>query len=108
MIRIIKGKPLPPKVRARVNQHPLGIAAHLLHPIGFAITVGALFVMFTAIAASAVAPIDTTTTVLTAAGTAFAGAALISQGDSLYRRVVKAELDETAPTYFPGPVTEKP
>lgn len=105
MIRIIS-EPLPPEVRARIDEHPLGFAAHLLHAIGFAITVGGLFVMFLAIAASAVEPIGTTT-VLTAAGTAFAGLVLISQGDSLYRRAVKAELDETAP-HFPGPVTEKP
>lgn len=101
MIRIIKGEPLPPAVRAQIDAHPLAVAAKLLQAIGFAIAVGALCAMFFAIVASAVMPISPIA-VLTAAGIAFGGVALISQGASLDRRVTQTKLDEAAAAAIPG------
>lgn len=94
-IRIVKGEMWPMEVRSLVDEHPLGIAAHLLRAIGLSITVGGLFVMTGAIAASVLASVSATA-VLTAAGTALAGAMLVHQGTALHSRVVKTKRHDTA------------
>jgi hypothetical protein len=94
MIRIVKGEPLSMEVRSQIDRHPLGIVAHVLRAIGLSITVGGLFVMIVAAAASVLVPVSAIA-VLTAAGAALAGALLIHQGTELHYCVVQTKLHET-------------
>lgn len=98
MIRIIKGEPLPTEMRAQVDAHPLGTAAHLLRAVGLAVFTGAFLTTLASILLSApfgrLAVPDAV--VIVAVGVAMAGAVLIHQGTTLYQRVVTTKLHPTA------------
>jgi len=97
MIRIIKGAPLPAEVRALVDAHPLGTAAHLLRAVGLSVFVGGFLAMMTSIMLSP--PIGRypvpDAVIVVAAGVALAGAVLIHQGNLLYLRVVTTTLHDS-------------
>ncbi|MFL0295303.1 hypothetical protein ACJH6J_30475 [Mycobacterium sp. SMC-18] len=98
MMRIIKGAPLPIEVRAQVDAHPLGTAAHLLRAVGLAVCVGGLFAMVASILTGA--PVSShqpvpDAVVIVAAAIGLTGAVLIHQGTTLYQRVVTTKLHTT-------------
>ncbi|MDM2496782.1 hypothetical protein PP564_24105 [Mycobacteroides abscessus] len=93
MIQVIKGEPLSIEVRARVDRHPLGVAAHVMRTIGLAavlvgltlMTDGALLSYHLALPIGMGVPLG-------GFGTGIVGAVLLHQGTELGYRVIRNEL----------------